>query len=148
MKHGNFLHSSVCFCRIEFYVSRTLELSSKLNFLRQSCERERQRNVKCQIDIKIHFHGQLAPKRKFGIDMKFRKSKNNEKNSFARYLIGKAFNPPKSIIDYSTFYLLFLFISWNISSGCQDALFEHSTCAPVLSHENLVLVWQRQTSTS
>lgn len=53
----------------------------------------------------------------------------------------KLSTPPKSIIDYSTFYLLFLLISWNISSGCQDALFEHSTCAPILSHEILVLVW-------
>lgn len=80
--------------------------------------------------------------------MEFHKSKNNEKISFARYLIGKAFNPLKSIIDCSTFDLLFLLISWNISSGCQDALFEfeHSTCAPILSHENLVSVWQfRQT---
>lgn len=45
-----------------------------------------------------------------------------------RYLIVKAAPPsaatqphPKSIIDYSTFYLLFLFISWNITLECHGA---------------------------
>lgn len=50
---------------------------------------------------------------------------------------------PKSIIDYSTFYLLFLFISWNIRLRRYEAflLFLHldfSICVSILSHESFV----------